>query len=710
MAKRFLFIFLGLFTCLCTVLADNTEVDSLVSLYSKRLRKEKPYNIGDLRALCYIRGTSRNAGEGFLSKYAYKVVPFQPNQDNEVAFESVEHLLYAYPGELRIVRQGLLSNNKSVADRVLDQFEQVLLPVFSLRLEDQQTSVKSFVIPFSYDGVREYRYSLKKGDECDTIYFSPKRPHYTLITGYATISKKQNGVSKLYFEGRVTLGRIKGSISFAQNNVFKWLLPDTFDAQVEYKLGKSKGINEFHCKYYWDKVISKDELKLIKDRALNLTDTTFGVNLNKELLVEDFRPDPLTARFDSIINSTYHKDTVSGSLKFSKNKMRYFEHLVDGKRVRGERDELKIYGPLNPASFGIGGIDKFWIRLRGRWRHWFNNGKYLLFKPQVGYVFRHKEIKYKAELTFQYNSRRPGGLTITAEKANSGFSSKFMDVVNAELKKKKDSISFEDLGVDFYNHYRYSISNYNELANGLSLRVGINQNYRTPVRKGVHGMTAEKRKELIDSYYADFSPFIELIWTPRSYYYYYNNEKRYVGSEYPTFKFLATRSIPDVLGTNSNFTCMELDVQQVLRLRQTRTLAYRLGTGKFFGQSEEYFIDFEYFSRGNHPSLWLDENIGGTFRMLDDYWYNSSSTYVQAHVMYETPFGLLHYVPGVSKYVIKDRLYLGALWAEGKTSYIEAGYGFGNNFFSAGLFVGLKGLNYHAIGYRIQIAIDRNLR
>lgn len=701
---RILFTIICISCCLCIAIAGNTEADSLAAYYHRIMIKDKPYEIGLLKARCYVYGFSTCLDSGFVGRRFYRHLPFQSRPSSQTAFEADYALSYSFPGNLKIKRNTINSNNQRVASSALTAFERIMLPVFSLRREQQSTSVKAYVMPFSIDGMNKYKYSLRKSvnDEYDTIFFVPKHKHQTLLTGYALHDSTTNSIRRVHLEGQVLLGKLEGDIVFAMDSVTLWFLPTTFDASIEYRIGGTAGINHYHCRYEWDRVMSLNNVRATRYRPLDMS--PLYTTLPSDTV--PFRPERPSSFVDSIIrtddNAHYRRKKRLGT--------KLLEILGDGQRLSSENDEAKIYGPLNPASFGIGGIDGFWIRFRASWSHRFRNHKLLVIKPQIGYSFKRKELKYRLSADYIYNVLHPGGLSVSAERGNSGFSSSFVDMVNEALKSKTDTIDFSKLGVDFYNHYSYRISNYNEIANGLILRVGVIQNYRTPVLHGVNAVSEEHREAIIDKRYSDFSPFVELTWTPRKYYYVEDGSKRYVGSAYPTFKLWASRSIPGVLGTSSNYGDVEVDVQQVLRINYSRTLSLRVGGGYFHGKDGEYFINYEYFSRGRYPDIWQDEHVGGTFRILDDYWYSSTKMYAQIHAMYETPFGIVNRIPLLSRYMAKERYYVGSLFTDGKPVYTELGYGFGNNFFSTGLFVGFKGTNYYSIGYKIQIAIDKYLR
>ena len=126
--------------------------------------------------------------------------------------------------------------------------------------------------------------------------------------------------------------------------------------------------------------------------------------------------------------------------------------------------------------------------------------------------------------------------------------------------------------------------------------------------------------------------------------------------------------------------------------------------GFFSNQKSEYFTDFEYFAKRNFPDNWED-GIGGVFNLLDRRFYNASDTYVQNHLMYESPFLILNLVPAISKGIVTERLYLSHLYNPHIRSYTELGYGIGNSFLNAAVFGSFHKLKFHELGFKISLNI-----
>ncbi len=87
--------------------------------------------------------------------------------------------------------------------------------------------------------------------------------------------------------------------------------------------------------------------------------------------------------------------------------------------------------------------------------------------------------------------------------------------------------------------------------------------------------------------------------------------------------------------------------------------------------------------------------------MLSRDLYNASDTYIQAHAMLETPFLILKNIHFISDFADKERVYFSQLYTPQIKSYSElGGYGIGNRFFNAGLFVAFHKTGFKEAGVR----------
>jgi hypothetical protein len=194
-----------------------------------------------------------------------------------------------------------------------------------------------------------------------------------------------------------------------------------------------------------------------------------------------------------------------------------------------------------------------------------------------------------------------------------------------------------------------------------------------------------------------FVPKVSVSWTPGQYFVTDGFQKMYVRSDFPTFKIEYAQSLRNILQGSSSYSRIEFDISQNVRFDLMRKLDYHAGIGFFANQRNEYFNDFTYFAKNYFPETWGD-GIGGGFNTLPNDIYNSSEIYAQAHFMYETPRFLLTRLPFLSHGVARERIYLSQLYLPTKKSFTEVGYGIGNRFVNAAIFVAFDGLKYYNIG------------
>lgn len=699
----------------------NAELDSILINLNKQT--EGLDKIGKLSLNVYIKGESHGVKLGRAAKYLPNTLPFETHEGITTAIESFCRISYQAPCKLQITPLQIRSNNKS-GKRILKESSQALLPFYTLKASSTNNIM---VFPFSKDGLEQYNFKLKeteiptkaKDDRTEEEYgltkkeevlteeekiieFTPKREHHTLGKGFVIIDSKNN-IKALSFAGRVDFGRANYLIGFDYNDSLKVIIPKKSHVSISYYYSGSTGVNDFDCYFDFNEIAKLDKSQH-KTTKLDLTD--IYDHALEETNLDSIRPFPLSTKEDSLLNNVIIRTKRERNL-FQKLP----EKLVGSNNINAFGTDLKVYGPLYPASIGYDRINGVTLRERLRWSHLYQNGKSIIIKPDIGYSFKMKELRYKFSAEWTYAPRLRGALRFVASNRSSEFSSKFKNDIDAILKdssnlKYKDlDLKFKDLGIDYYERHEFKLEHAIELRNGLMFYAGAIYNYRNPVKYGVHKMSQERVDELIDNYYADFDPFIRLTWTPRQYYHYSGNQKLYIASYYPTFSFEFAKGIDNVLGAKSNYSRAEIDVQHTIKLNNQRILSYHVGGGSFFKQKGEYFINYTYFSRNQFPTTW-DDNIGGIFNLLDDYWYNTSPGYIQMHVMFESPFMLLHLAKPISKYVIKERVYASHLWADGKNAYTEYGYGMGNNYFNIGVFAGFIGLKNHEIGIKASIEID----
>ena len=707
------------------LMAQVEVPDTLLTRLSERTALRSSFELGQFDIQTYTYGTSQCLKSGLLGRLFPHILPFQASKPYEVAFEGYSHAHYQWPGDMHINISAYNSNLPRTGRTAMRQLFRAILPLYAVRRYRDYESSKSFILPFYDEGSSRYHFELvpmhdsllhsvrQIGMELDTnrlccIRFSPLRHHHTMLQGRVLVDSVNAQVLAFDYSGRLDMATFRSQMFFLPaDGTTEALIPHSSHIDIDYQYLGTHGRNSYDTRFrymYITPLDSLDRSQIPLDLTPYYADETISDSTDFELM----RPVTLPSHIDSII----HGDSADERTMHRRRKRRietFSETLVDGSRLGTPQNRLRIYGPLDPASVGYDNLNGITLREQARWNYRFKDNSELYVRGEIGYAFKLRELRYRLLSEWTYLPQRRGRFTLEVRRTNSNFSSKFINTVNDALAQETGKVNFDSLGLDYFQRYEFTLEHSIELTNGLMLHAGIIDTYRNPVKHGVRRIVEEHRQELIDAHYSDFAPFVRLEWTPRQYYWYDRGYKTYIHSPAPTFSIELSRAIPGVLKAESNYGRAEFDMHQSIRLSRTQRIAYHTGFGKFFNQRGEYFINYRFFARSQYPSSWDDDRIGGAFHLLDDYWYASSPSYIQAHYMHETPFGLLHLIRPISRFIIKERLYLSALWSEGKSFYNEWGYGIDNNYFNVGFFVGFKDLNYYSAGVKFRVEIGHHL-
>ena len=419
-----------------------------------------------------------------------------------------------------------------------------------------------------------------------------------------------------------------------------------------------------------------------------------------------YRPIPLQAKENDVMNNFRSKqiekqqikkgDTLNGS----DIAIQMAQRMALSSRYKYKSTNIGYSGLLNPLMLGYTSRDGVTYRQKLSFNIDLSRNRTVNINAFAGYMFRSKELITDLTTTFNYEPMHLGSLSFSIGNGNPSYSSLFVDQIQDSLKNK--GLSFEDISPHYYEDYYFKVFNIIEITNGFLFQTGIDYHIRKGESNTIKLRSTENNLLPIEDMFGvrrSFAPYVRLSWTPRQYYRYEGRQKIYVRSKFPTFKVELSRSFQDVLGSTSEYNRIELDISQNISVGLMHTLHYHLGAGKFINQKTEYFADFVYFSRNNFPENWNDK-LGGGFNLLERNLYNASESYIQAHLMFETPFLIIKNIPFISDFADKERIYLSQLHTPYINSYTEIGYGIGNRFFNAGIFSSFHKTNFRKIGVR----------
>lgn len=219
----------------------------------------------------------------------------------------------------------------------------------------------------------------------------------------------------------------------------------------------------------------------------------------------------------------------------------------------------------------------------------------------------------------------------------------------------------------------------------------------TPAAFAFNNALFDDRKALL----ADF----EIRYTPRHFYRIVKGRKQMAFSRYPTFSMKYSAGIPDLLGSNVNFSAMELGIKHGFSRRLLGRFDYQLRAGTYFKNDSLHFADYKHFAAD--PLYVGDNNNFMTFRGLTYYENSTNQSYLELHFRHEHSRILIKRLPFLANSLIRETVFGKTLYTTSNQPYYEFGYGVNQLFLllNAEVFSSFRGAKHHQSGFRITIPI-----
>lgn len=668
------------------------------SIYSEEVKGYK--------ANLYLKGLITVHNRNRIIKYIPSMFKLEDSISNYM-HESISELQYTAPAVYDRKIKAMVSTFGSQRGQVFDIMDYMKFNVYSSSLMGDKV-----LSPLNRQSRVHYKYlldslSVINGRLEYKIRIKPRYNSTKLVEGYMWLSANDWSVTSFEFSGKYDLIDFKIKTNMGNTPQTKYL-PCYMDLDMNFRFLK----NHLQMRYsgwldYKDVEFTRlgDVIYFKNDRSKYNLSSSYTLTCDTTKLITDIdsfskiRPFPLTDEEELLYREKeerrkidiekFRKDSIE-SLRHPKSQV--FLGQVGDALINSYDIDLPKIGSINcspiinPLLLSYSHRNGISYRQVYKYNKLFYDGRLLRIAPQIGYNFTKKELYAKADVEYVYNPRKHGAIELHVGNGNRIYSSVVLD----QLEAMPDStFSFDGMELDYFKDIYVNLSHNIEIVNGLSLWTGLSMHWR--YTKSTPDLDARVR-----SRYNSFAPRIRVEWTPGMYYYMNGNRKINVGSRYPTFIADYERGIR-VLKSSGKYERLELSAEQIIKLRNIHHIAYHIGCGFFLNQDDVYFVDFVNFSNRNLPQGWNDD-IGGTFQMLDGRWYNASSHYVRGNMTYESPFILLYPVSKLLSFIQKERIYAGILFMPHLNPYFELGYGIGTHIFDAGVFVGNERGKFTSIG------------
>jgi hypothetical protein len=669
--------------------------------------------VDEYKADLYLKGKVKVHKTNKLIRYIPSMFRLEEGV-NDYILESVSEMHYMAPDVYNRKIKALSTTFPRDKGQIVD-----LTDFLNMNIYSSSIMTDKLLSPLDEKSSRYYHYLL------DTVSVIRDCPHYKiliipkfdgtqLVTGYIWMNATDFTIRETYMEGKFDVNTFKLHTIMGDSGD-EFFLPVRLHLNVDFKfMGNHLEMDAGAWMKYHSVAYNKDGKRKKSNRKhfhdltefYQLTCDTTKLITDKELF-HDFRPFPLTSEEDSIYHAWADRriDKEWEKILNPKKESSVFWGQVGDALIGSYNVNISGIGSvrcsplINPVMLSYSHSKGLSYKQKFKYNRLFPSGRLLKVTPQVGYNFTHKDLYIKGDMSFMYWPEKQGSFDVSAGNGNRIYSSVVLDKLKMLA---DDAFDFEKLELDYFKDIYLNVFHSVEPVNGLYIKAGVSAHWRSLVnrqRKELMEIFDKIERMKIRSEYNSFSPRIRIEWTPGMYYYMNGRRKMNIKSKMPTFVLDYEKGIKGVFNSAEGHERWEFDVQQIIKLNQIRSLAYRVGGGMFTQMSGMYFVDFVNFKRSNIPEGWNDE-IGGTFQLLDGRWYNSSRRYIRGNVTYESPFIFMLPLNRWLGMIQHERLYGGVLFMPHLNPYIELGYGIETHAFDVGVFVSSINGKYDSFGFK----------
>ena len=661
----------------------------------------------------YIKGKMNVRKRNHLIKIVPSMFKLEKNV-REYIIESLNDIHYTAPNsydlKVRAV-SGTIPVQKGPSGSMSDYFN---MNVYSSTLLSDK-----LLSPLAKNAKKHYYYLLDSvtGPVDDLRYkilIIPRNKSSQLVSGYMVVSDQLWSLREIYLEGVLEFVRFKIKVEMGEKGNEEFL-PKKFDVDIFFNFVGNKIDGSYSAYFKYNDIVLSDIKKRIerKRSKYDLTEQ-FVLTTDSSTYFTDtahfarIRPIPLNGQEQNIYrNYVLRHDTIKAN-RIPKTRSQVFFGQVGEVLLSNYTVDMARFGSvrcsplINPLLVSYSKNNGFSYRQEFKYNRLFAGDRLLKVVPRIGYNFTRKEFYWRIRSDFDYLPKKRASIHIDVGNGNRIYSSDVLD----DIKSTADSVfDFEKLHLDYFKDLYFTFTHDIEVINGLTVSVGFTTHRRTPVEKpdfvSILASTPGEFHTLnnVRSAYISFAPRARISWTPGLYYYMSGNRKVNLRSDYPTFTLDWERGIKGVFKSTGEYERLEFDMQHQIRLGLMRNIYYRVGLGGFTNQKQMFFVDFVNFARSNLPVGWNDD-IGGTFQLLDARWFNSSDRYLRGHFTFESPFLFWPHLIKYTNLIQNERLYLNVLFEPHLNPFLEFGYGIGTHIFDVGLFVSWQNNHFGEFGFK----------
>ena len=411
------------------------QADSIMRLAIGKAAQYR-HTISMYEAEIYIKGRTEILKQNILMRLAHHIFPVDW-RNKDMLFEMVSQSRYNAPYDYIHNIQAV--NGNSVPN---ESKRQEALAFLNLNVYSPTAYDDAIFLPIADNAFRFYSFNLDEilwlnGQRVFKIRFLPKQWSQKLVCGYLYIFDRSWGIHKIDMNGRYSFAEFNVVMEFGRD-YRRFFLPEKADLFLRYKLLGNVVATSYHSSFSYKKVERMDEEEWKRKwKSLDLTSHTELPDTVP--IVRDtaywhaYRDIPLSREEELLYArretkaDTLPKDTVRNIRQY----IHLTSHLTNSVNMDYKSTRIKYSGLLNPFQLGYSARNGITYKQQFRISKTFDRDKQLRLHPEIGFVFKRKQIFFKLRGDWEYLPQRRGALSIEVGNGNESYSSDITDQINA---------------------------------------------------------------------------------------------------------------------------------------------------------------------------------------------------------------------------------------------------------------------------------------
>ncbi len=527
---------------------------------------------------------------------------------------------------------------------------------------------RGFISPISNNAFHYYKYKFEgvfyeDGKEINRIKVIPKRKFEPVFSGYINITDGDWRIHSL----QLTLTK-ESQMEFLDTfRIEQLYVPFEKDiwvikSQVIYPAAKFFGFDGYgsfvnmYSKFDLDPQLAK---KFFNNTVLKFDE---GSNKKPADYWDSIRPIPL--QLDETID--YHKkDSLEkarqdphylDSLDKIKNKITVAGIVLTGQTINHAKSRSQFTYPSLISTFSYNTVEGLVVNWQGTYLKRLDSAAFsrrsISITPDLRYGFSNQHFNAYAIVNYNYGKTYLSSINISGGKRVYQFN-------NANpitpFYNSLSTLFYESNYMKLYEAWFGKINFSKGIGDGLKFNIGLQYQDRTSLNNTTsysfvtwktRSFTPNYPTELLSQNIPHHRAFIgnaDISWRPGAKYIELPDRKIMIRSTYPTFDLQYVQGVPNVFGSDVDYSKWKFSVKQNLNLKLAGTLDYNISTGGFINTNKLFVPDYNHFN-GNQIIVATDYLT--SFQLLPYYKYsNIAPLYGEAHVEYHLNGFLTNKIP-----------------------------------------------------------------